>query len=100
MRKVPDDIKRMDERIKSLQKQEAEARKPKKESAFVFASKNGFRVGTELLSGVLVGAAIGYWADKYLGTRPWLLIVFLFFGGAAGFLNVYRFVKNNGKDKE
>ena len=57
-------------------------------------------MGTELLSGVLVGAAIGYLADRYLGTRPWLLIVFLFFGGAAGFLNVYRFVKNNGKDKE
>ena len=49
MRKVPDDIKSMDERIKRLQKQEAEARKPKKESAFVYASKNGFRVGTELL---------------------------------------------------
>ncbi|MDY4841877.1 MAG: AtpZ/AtpI family protein [Alphaproteobacteria bacterium] len=100
MRKVPDDIKSMDERIKRLQKQEVEARKPKKESAFVYASKNGFRVGTELLSGVLVGAAIGYLLDGYFGTRPWLLIVFLFLGGAAGFLNVYRFVKSIGKNKE
>lgn len=100
MRKVPDDIRQVDERISQLQKREADAKRLKKESAFVYASKTGFRVSTELLSGVVVGAAIGYLLDGYWGTRPWLLIIFLFLGGAAGFLNVYRFVKNEGKNKE
>lgn len=65
------------------------------------ASKAGFRVGTELLSGVLVGAALGYFLDRLLGTQPWLLILFIFLGGGAGVLNVYRFVKSEeNKRKE
>ena len=49
-----------------------------------------FRVGTELLAGVLVGALIGWFLDRWLGTSPWLLIVFFCFGVAAGFHNVFR----------
>lgn len=100
MRKIPDDIRQMDERINKLQKKEEAARAHKKESPFVYASKTGFRVGTELLSGVLVGGAIGFMLDGYLQTKPWMLVLFLFLGGAAGFLNVYRFVKNEGSKKE
>lgn len=100
MKKVPDDIKQMEERIKRIQAQEDSARKHKKESPFVYASKTGFRVATELLSGVLVGAGLGFLLDRYLGTQPWFLIFFLFLGGAAGFLNVYRFVKSEGLKKE
>ena len=44
-------------------------------------------------SGVLVGAGLGYFLDKLVGTAPIMLIVFLVLGGAAGFLNVYRYVK-------
>lgn len=49
-----------------------------------------FRVGTELIAGVLVGALIGWFLDRWLGTGPWLLIVFFCLGAAAGFLNVFR----------
>jgi len=48
------------------------------------------RVGTELVAATAIGVAIGYGLDYWLGTSPWLLIVFLFFGGAAGISNVYR----------
>lgn len=48
------------------------------------------RVGTELVAATIVGLAIGYGLDYWLGTSPWLMIVFLFFGGAAGISNVYR----------
>lgn len=100
MDKIPEDIKRIDDRIKKLKAKEAVARKDKPESQFVYATKTGFRVGTELVSGVLVGAAVGYFLDRIFDTRPLLLIIFLFFGGVAGFLNVYRFVKSEDTNKE
>jgi ATP synthase protein I len=49
-----------------------------------------FRVGVELVAGVVVGAAIGYGLDQWLGTTPWLMIVFFFLGAAGGMMNVYR----------
>lgn len=51
-----------------------------------------FRVGTELVAATGVGVAIGYGLDLWLGTGPWLLILFLFLGGTAGVSNVYRLV--------
>ena len=75
MKKIPDDIKQMDERIRKLK-------------------------AKELISGVIVGAGIGYLLDILFGTRPLLLIIFLFLGGVAGFLNVYRFVKSMEKEQE
>ena len=46
---------------------------------------------------VLVGAAIGYVIDQWLNSTPWVLVLFMFLGGAAGILNVYRFAKNEEK---
>lgn len=100
MKKIPDDIKRLEERINKIKQQEKEARKDKPESDFAYAAKTGFRVGTELVSGVVVGAAVGYVLDRIFDSRPLLLIIFLFLGGVAGFLNVYRFVKNEDDKKE
>jgi len=50
----------------------------------------GFRLSSELVAGVLVGAAIGWAIDRWLGISPWGLIVFLLLGFAAGVLNVIR----------
>jgi|GEM_PF-200969 len=50
----------------------------------------GMRIAVELAAAVLVGAGIGIVLDRWLGTSPWLLIVFFIIGTAAGFLNVYR----------
>lgn len=49
-----------------------------------------FRVGVELVAGVMVGAAIGYGLDQWLGTTPWMLIVFFFLGAGGGMMNVFR----------
>ena len=49
-----------------------------------------FRISVELVAGLAVGLAIGYGLDRWLGTRPWLMVVFFFLGAAAGILNVYR----------
>src|SRR4051794_4258930 len=54
------------------------------------AIARGFRLSTELVAGVLVGAAIGWGLDRLLGISPWGMIVFLLLGFAAGVLNVAR----------
>jgi len=50
----------------------------------------GFRLSSELVAGVAVGAIIGWLLDRWLGISPWGLIVFLLLGFAAGVLNVMR----------
>jgi ATP synthase protein I len=50
----------------------------------------GLRLSTELVAGVIVGAAIGWFLDRWLGSSPWGFIVFLLLGFAAGILNVMR----------
>ncbi|MBI1204859.1 MAG: F0F1 ATP synthase assembly protein I [Rhodopseudomonas sp.] len=54
------------------------------------AYARGFRMSTELVAGVIVGAGLGWLIDRWLGISPWGLIVFLLFGFAAGVLNVMR----------
>ncbi|HVZ54457.1 MAG TPA: AtpZ/AtpI family protein [Pseudolabrys sp.] len=54
------------------------------------AFARGFRLSTELVAGVLVGAGIGWLLDRWLGISPWGMIVFLLLGFAAGVLNVMR----------
>ncbi|HEY9566516.1 MAG TPA: AtpZ/AtpI family protein [Thalassobaculum sp.] len=55
-----------------------------------------FRVGVELVAGVAVGAGIGYALDRWLGTGPWLMIVFFFLGAAGGMVNVFRAATGQG----
>ncbi len=50
----------------------------------------GMRLGTEFIAAVLVGAGIGYLLDLWLKTGPWLMLVMLLVGFAAGVLNVVR----------
>jgi ATP synthase protein I len=54
------------------------------------AIARGFRLSSELVAGVLGGAAVGWLLDRWLGISPWGLIVFLLLGFAAGVLNVMR----------
>ena len=96
---MPEDLKKLDERIEKLRKKNAQ-KTPEDEHEFVRFSRIGFRVGIELLSGVLAGGAIGYFLDDWFGSKPWLLIIFLFLGGAAGILNVYKFAKSEEKQRE
>ena len=50
----------------------------------------GFRAGIEVVSALVVGVVIGLLLDRWLGTWPWLFLLFFVAGSAAGILNVYR----------
>ena len=49
-----------------------------------------FKLGTELVSAVLVGTIIGFILDTWFDTKPWLMILFFFLGSIAGILNVIK----------
>ena len=47
-------------------------------------------VGLEFGVAVLVGAFFGHWLDGKAGTDPWLMLLFIVLGFAAGVINVVR----------
>lgn len=46
-------------------------------------------VGISLVASTLIGLFMGYYLDRWLGTSPWLTLLFLGFGIAAGFRNIF-----------
>src|SRR3984893_13114749 len=50
----------------------------------------GFRLSSELVAGVVVGAVIGWGFDRLLSTSAFGLIVFVLLGFVAGVVNVVR----------
>ena len=54
------------------------------------AMARGFRLSSELIAGVVVGAAIGWGLDRLLSTSPFGFIVFFLLGFVAGLINLVR----------
>jgi len=75
------------DRMKSSRPSQDAAPRPQGNAS---AIARGLRLSTELVAGVIVGAAIGWFLDRWLGISPWGFIVFLLLGFAAGILNVMR----------
>ncbi len=55
------------------------------------AMARALRVSTELIGGIVVGGAIGWALDRWLGNeKPWFFILFFLLGAVAGIMNVVR----------
>ena len=52
-----------------------------------------FKLSTELVAAVAVGAIIGFIFDKTFGTTPWFILIFFFVGVVAGITNVIKSAK-------
>ena len=50
------------------------------------------KLSSEFIAGIAVGAGMGWGIDRFAGSSPWGLVVFLLLGFAAGVLNVLRSV--------
>ena len=48
------------------------------------------RAAAEMIGGVIVGGVLGWYLDQWLGTKPWLFIVFFLLGSGAGMLNIIK----------
>ena len=57
-------------------------------------------LGLEMALSVVIGMGIGYYLDRWLGTEPWLMIVWIGLGFAAGVRSLYRAAVRSGKDLE
>ena len=57
-------------------------------------------IGLEVGLSIVVGAAGGYLADKYLGTRPWGLIFGFIVGVLAAAKRLFGFAKKYVKENE
>jgi ATP synthase protein I len=56
-------------------------------------------IGIALVAATAIGLLIGYGLDRWLGTGPWLTMLFTLFGIAAGFLNLFRDVGLIGRTR-
>ena len=72
-----------------------EASKPKVARGYNEATTYGkaTRLVAELVAGILVGVLMGWFLDQWLGTKPWLMVLLIILGAAAGILNVMRAAK-------
>lgn len=57
-------------------------------------------VGFELAVATIIGLAGGYWLDGKLGTKPWLAIVGLLLGVAAGFKNLIQTARRAQRESD
>ncbi|HSL99171.1 MAG TPA: AtpZ/AtpI family protein, partial [Candidatus Limnocylindria bacterium] len=57
-------------------------------------------LGLELAIAVILGLAIGYYLDKWLGTGPWMTVIWMAIGFAAGLRSLFRAAIRSGKDLE
>ena len=57
-------------------------------------------MGLHLVSGPAVGFGIGYFLDDWLGTEPWMKVVFFIFGVISGFRLVYEDARKMVKETQ
>lgn len=64
---------------------------PKRRSPLVDAMRYA-QVGTMLVAPIVVLGGLGYVLDRKFGSKPWLLLLGMMLGMAAGFMNFFRLV--------
>jgi ATP synthase protein I len=55
-------------------------------------------IGMAMVLATVIGLGAGYLADRWLGTSPWLTMIGLGLGIAAGFVTLFRSVKAAERD--
>ena len=54
-------------------------------------------IGFSVALSIFIGLFIGVWLDRKFGTSPWLTLIFLGFGIAAGYRNIGLAIKKSRK---
>jgi ATP synthase protein I len=55
-------------------------------------------LGLQIALSIFIGLAIGIWLDQHMfGTTPWLTLIFLGLGIAAGYRNIALAIKKSRK---
>jgi ATP synthase protein I len=81
-------LDRLSRNLEAERQERAEEDRPRRSASGDYG--RAFRLASEFVAGVIVGAALGWGLDKLAGTSPWGLIGFLLLGFCAGVYNVVR----------
>ncbi len=81
-------LDRLSRDIETERRERVEAERPSRAPSGDYG--RAFKLASEFVAGILVGAALGWGLDKLAGTSPWGLIGLLLLGFGAGVLNVVR----------
>ncbi len=82
--------RRKDDRGVARQRRENREGAERAKSGIASGYAVALRLSSEFIAGILFGAAIGWVIDRFAGTSPWGLIVFLLLGFCAGILSILR----------
>ena len=88
-------LENLKEKIDHVQHDKKKKSVPERKSGAGF----GFKISTEIVAALIVGAGIGILVDNYFNIKPFGLIIFFILGAFAGFLNVYRVMRRIEKQK-
>ncbi len=86
-REPSSDLEQLEQRLDKLK---AKHKKPEQDTDAGSLLGMAWRLSTELVVAVLVGTGLGHLLDRVFGTAPWILLVGLGFGFAAGIMNTLR----------
>jgi ATP synthase protein I len=90
----PRSDEKFEARIRRLRGHDAGSNGVEESGEVLAARRSGLalagRIGTEMIAALGVGIGIGIFMDRWLDTKPWLMIVFTLLGSMAGFLSIYR----------
>ena len=87
--KNKDLIDKLDERIKSLEK-DVGAQKISKTNSNLKEYSSGIRTLVELILGFLIGGFLGYYFDTILFTSPIFMLIGIFLGGISGIYTIWK----------
>lgn len=82
------------------QARQSQARPPEHDRSRGAALGTAVRLTAELVVGMIIGGGMGWLLDSWLGTRPWLLLLFFILGAAAGIKNVGRIAREMNEKLE
>jgi ATP synthase protein I len=86
----------LDARIRAAKARHA----PEPRQVAASALARGTRYAAEIAVATVVGFGLGWFLDRQFGTGPWLAILFLMLGVAAGFRNLLRAVEQETRAVE
>ncbi len=95
-KRPPTSLDVLDEKLRLAQERRDGTARQKRRDERGQGLSLALRIGVELVAALIVGVGIGYLLDRWLGTTPWLLLVFFLLGSAAGIMNVFRVMNNLG----
>ena len=83
-----DRLKALKERLRAAKGEEMTEKHHSEE--YYSQAQLAWRMVIELVVGLGIGFGIGYGLDSLFGTGPWLMIIFIFLGLAAGIKSMLR----------